>query len=52
MVSEITQVELVIALHDISMCWEIGFKKVVCFSDSSHALHLIREGAQSKLSQV
>lgn len=43
-VPEITHVELLAILHGITMCREMGIRKLVCFSDFLHALHLIREG--------
>ena len=28
----------------IKLCWQTGFRKVMCFSDSLHVVQLVKEG--------
>ncbi|GAU42016.1 hypothetical protein TSUD_236830 [Trifolium subterraneum] len=34
-------------LHGLQICWEKGFRRIVCFSDSLQAVSLIREGVSA-----
>lgn len=33
-------------LHGISICWDMGFKKIICYSDSQYVIDLINKGNQ------
>ncbi|PNX70246.1 ribonuclease H [Trifolium pratense] len=30
--------------HGLQLCWESGYRKVICFSDSMQSVNLIRDG--------
>jgi ribonuclease HI len=31
-------------LHGLQICWDKGFRRIVCFSDSLQTINLIRDG--------
>ncbi|KAK2371646.1 hypothetical protein QL285_084568 [Trifolium repens] len=39
--------ELMAMLHRLQICWESGYKRISCFSDSLQAVNLIRDGAST-----
>lgn len=42
--SDIMHAELMAIYHGISLCWELGFRKVRCYTDSLHTLKLLYKG--------
>jgi ribonuclease HI len=36
--------ELMTILHGLQICWDKGFRRIVCFSDSLQTINLIRDG--------
>lgn len=42
--SNILHAELMALFLGISLCWELGFRKVMCFTDSLNVLKLIEDG--------
>ncbi|XP_057444828.1 uncharacterized protein LOC130737075 [Lotus japonicus] len=43
-VLEILKTELLAILYGLHLCWERGFRRIVIFSDSKHALSLLEHG--------
>jgi ribonuclease HI len=43
-VPSILLAEITAILQGLQLCWESGFRKVICFSDSLQSVSLIREG--------
>jgi len=39
--SNILHAEIHAFMIGIKLCWEAGYKKLVCFSDSLHVVHLV-----------
>ncbi|CAJ2654824.1 unnamed protein product [Trifolium pratense] len=39
--------ELMAVLHGLQICWENGFRKIICFSDSLQGVSLIRDGVSA-----
>ncbi|PNX68236.1 ribonuclease H [Trifolium pratense] len=39
--------ELMAVLHGLQICWESGFRRVTCFSDSLQTVNLIRDGVSA-----
>ncbi|XP_045831415.1 uncharacterized protein LOC123922770 [Trifolium pratense] len=46
-VQSILFAELMAVLHGLQICWENGFRRIICFSDSLQAVNLIREGVSA-----
>lgn len=44
----ILQAELLGLLHGLQCCWERGFRRVVCYSDSLQVIQLVQEGVQPR----
>lgn len=42
-VSSILYAEVMALYHGIQLCWNEGYKEVVCYSDSLHVVQLLRE---------
>ena len=42
--SNMLHVEIQALLIGIKLCWQAGFKKVICFSDSLHVVKLVAMG--------
>lgn len=42
--SDILHAELMALLHGVDLCWRLGFKEVMRYSDSLHTINLIKEG--------
>jgi ribonuclease HI len=36
--------EIMAVLHGLQLCWDNGYRKVICFSDSLQSVNLIRDG--------
>jgi ribonuclease HI len=34
--------ELMVVLHGLQICWDKGFRRIACFSDSLHLFSLMR----------
>lgn len=45
--SEFIHAKLMILLHGLRICWEMGIMKIICYSNSLHVLHLIEHGNQN-----
>ncbi|CAJ2633416.1 unnamed protein product [Trifolium pratense] len=45
--SNILYVEIMAVLHGLELCWNKGFRDVVCFSDSLLTVKLIKEGVSN-----
>jgi len=43
--SNILHAEIHVLLNRIKFCWETRYKKLVCFSDSLHVVHLVSKEA-------
>lgn len=43
---DVTQTEVLGLLHGISICWDMGFIKIICYSDSQYVIDLINKGNQ------
>jgi ribonuclease HI len=39
--------ELMAILHGLQICWENGYRRISCFSDSLQAVNLIRDGVSA-----
>ncbi|XP_045822427.1 uncharacterized protein LOC123915340 [Trifolium pratense] len=46
-VRSILFVELMAVLHGLHICWESGFRRVTCYSDSLQLVNLIRDGVSA-----
>lgn len=45
--SDIMPAELMVIFHGISLCWELGLRKIICFIDSLNTMKLLSEGDQN-----
>lgn len=43
-ISNILHAELMALYHGVKLCWDVGFRKVFCFSDSSLVIQLVQQG--------
>jgi ribonuclease HI len=39
--------EIMAIFHGLQFCWDSGYRKVICFSDSLQSVHLIRDGVSA-----
>jgi ribonuclease HI len=39
--------ELMVVLHGLQICWDKGFRRITCFSDSLQTVNLIRDGVSA-----
>jgi ribonuclease HI len=39
--------EIMAILHGLQFCWDSGYRKVICFSDSLQSVNLIRDGVSA-----
>jgi ribonuclease HI len=46
-VRNILFVEIMAVLHGLQLCWDNGYRKVICFSDSLQSVNLIRDGVSA-----
>ncbi|PNX93234.1 ribonuclease H [Trifolium pratense] len=46
-VQSILFAELMVVLHGLQICWESGFRRISCFSDSLQTVNLIWEGVSA-----
>ncbi|GAU48830.1 hypothetical protein TSUD_190600 [Trifolium subterraneum] len=46
-VQSILFAELMAVLHGLQICWESGFRRITCFSDSLQIVNLIRDGVSA-----
>ncbi|GAU39987.1 hypothetical protein TSUD_211080 [Trifolium subterraneum] len=46
-VQSILFAELMAVLHGLQICWESGFRRITCFSDSLQTVNLIRDGVST-----
>ncbi|PNX57971.1 ribonuclease H [Trifolium pratense] len=42
--ASILYTEIIALLHGLELCWDIGFRSVICFSDSLQTVTLVKTG--------
>ncbi|KAK2403822.1 hypothetical protein QL285_053224 [Trifolium repens] len=46
-VQSIIFAEIMVVLHGLQFCWDSGYQKVICFSDSLQSVNFIRDGVSA-----